>query len=229
MRLPEVTGWVRDVPVRAFRNVFAGIGQLLLAADRIRGEEQSEEQSSQDAGPAAVEQHDPLRTRAPQRPPDSTGNVRLLSPEELASRSRKNAGSRAKAEPERPAARRTAQRKPAAKRPAATPAAAKTATTKTATTKTAPAKTATPATAKRIRPAAAKTARTAAKPAAQAAPPEPPLAGYDGFSVPSLRARRRNLDVDQLRALIAYERANAARPDVLSMFERRIAKLSSGT
>src|SRR5260370_4381035 len=134
MPLPEVTGWVRDVPVRAFRNVFAGIGQLLLAADRIRGEEQSEEQSSQDAGPAAVEQHDPLTTLAPQRPPDSTGNVRLLSPEELASRSRKNARSRANAEPARPAARRTAQRKPAAKRPAATPAAAKTPTTKTATT-----------------------------------------------------------------------------------------------
>src|SRR5260370_35668720 len=62
MRLPEVTGWVRDVPVRAFRNVFAGIGQLLLAADRIRGEEQSQEQRSQDPGPAAVEQPDPVTT-----------------------------------------------------------------------------------------------------------------------------------------------------------------------
>ena len=63
----------------------------------------------------------------------------------------------------------------------------------------------------------------AAEPAAAAAP----LANYDELSVASLRARLRNLDVAQVRELAEYERAHAARADVLTMFERRIAKLEA--
>ncbi|HEY7147777.1 MAG TPA: hypothetical protein VH637_26320 [Streptosporangiaceae bacterium] len=51
------------------------------------------------------------------------------------------------------------------------------------------------------------------------------MPGYDGLSVASLRARLRNLDAGQVRQLLAYERAHADRPDVVTMFERRIAKL----
>ena len=43
----------------------------------------------------------------------------------------------------------------------------------------------------------------------------------------SLRARLRNLDVTRVRQLAEYERAHAARADVLTMFERRIAKLEA--
>jgi hypothetical protein len=46
--------------------------------------------------------------------------------------------------------------------------------------------------------------------------------------VASLRARKRSLDVAQLRALVDYESAHAARPAVLAMFERRIAKIEGG-
>ena len=65
-----------------------------------------------------------------------------------------------------------------------------------------------------------------------AAAPEPvaaaaPLPNYDELSVASLRARLRNLDVAQVRELAEYERAHAARADVLTMFERRIAKLEA--
>jgi len=68
-----------------------------------------------------------------------------------------------------------------------------------------------------------------------AAAPEPaaaaaaaaPLPNYDELSVASLRARLRNLDVAQVRQLAEYERAHAARADVLTMFERRIAKLEA--
>jgi hypothetical protein len=73
-------------------------------------------------------------------------------------------------------------------------------------------------------------------PAATATPgtPEPagttsaalPVPGYDALSLPSLRARLRNLDAGQLRVLIAYEHEHAGRADVLAMFERRIAKLA---
>ena len=71
-----------------------------------------------------------------------------------------------------------------------------------------------------------------AAPAAAAAAPEPaaaaaPLPNYDELSVASLRARLRNLDVAQVRQLAEYERTHAARADLLSMFERRIAKLEA--
>ena len=61
----------------------------------------------------------------------------------------------------------------------------------------------------------------ASAPAAQA----PPIPGYDDLSIASLRARLRGLDVDGVRALLAYEKANARRDDVMTMFERRISKI----
>jgi hypothetical protein len=55
----------------------------------------------------------------------------------------------------------------------------------------------------------------------------PPLPNYDELSFASLRARLRNLDVAQVRQLAEYERAHAARADVIAMFERRIVKLEA--
>lgn len=55
-----------------------------------------------------------------------------------------------------------------------------------------------------------------------------PMAGYDGLSLPSIRARLRSLDAAQLAVLAAYERTHAERPDVLGMLERRIEKLETG-
>jgi hypothetical protein len=54
-----------------------------------------------------------------------------------------------------------------------------------------------------------------------------PLPNYDELSIASLRARLRNLDVTQLRQLVEYESAHADRADVITMFERRIAKLQA--
>jgi hypothetical protein len=59
--------------------------------------------------------------------------------------------------------------------------------------------------------------------------PGAPLPNYDELSIASLRARLRNLDVAQVRQLAGYEKAHAARPDVMTMFERRIAKLEAET
>jgi hypothetical protein len=55
-----------------------------------------------------------------------------------------------------------------------------------------------------------------------------PVPNYDELTIASLRARLRNLSADQLGELISYEKAHAARPDVITMFERRIAKLAEG-
>jgi hypothetical protein len=54
-----------------------------------------------------------------------------------------------------------------------------------------------------------------------------PVPNYDDLTVASLRARLRNLDSGQVRALLDYEKANAGRAAVLTMYERRIAKLES--
>ncbi|MBV9445085.1 MAG: hypothetical protein JO345_04205 [Streptosporangiaceae bacterium] len=55
-----------------------------------------------------------------------------------------------------------------------------------------------------------------------------PLANYDELSVASLRARLRNLTAAQVTVLAEYERSHAGRPEVVTMFERRIAKLEAG-
>jgi hypothetical protein len=57
---------------------------------------------------------------------------------------------------------------------------------------------------------------------------ELPLPNYDELTVPSLRARMRNLSVDQLNSLISYEQSHANREEVIGMFQRRIAKLAEG-
>jgi hypothetical protein len=54
-----------------------------------------------------------------------------------------------------------------------------------------------------------------------------PLANYDALTVASLRARLRNLSIDQVRALMSYEQAHANRAEVIVMFERRVAKLEA--
>ena len=56
-----------------------------------------------------------------------------------------------------------------------------------------------------------------------------PISGYDELSLPSLRARLRSLDTAELADLLAHERSHANRDDVVTMFERRIAKLADGT
>ena len=62
------------------------------------------------------------------------------------------------------------------------------------------------------------------------APAEAPLpvVGYDQLTVASLRARLRVLDVTQVQTLLDYEKAHQGRTDVVTMFERRIAKLEQG-
>jgi hypothetical protein len=58
-------------------------------------------------------------------------------------------------------------------------------------------------------------------------PTAPPLPGYDDFSLPSLRARLRTLDAPAIKAMLAYERAHARRDDVITMLERRLAKITT--
>jgi hypothetical protein len=182
VRLPDAAGQLgnaenvknvrelRDIPIRVLRGLFSGVGQLLLAADRLRTEEAQREtitsadQAGRPAGPdggtpdarAAGQPDGGEKAQAASqrtfRSLDSTGNVRVLTPDMPAESS---------PEDDQP-------------------------------------------------------------PAGSAGLP---VAGYDGLSLASLRARLRNLDAEQVSALLDYERSAANRADVVTMFERRIAKL----
>lgn len=55
-----------------------------------------------------------------------------------------------------------------------------------------------------------------------------PVPNYDDSSLPQLRARLRGLTVEQVELLREYERQHAARPQILRMYDNRIAKLRGG-
>jgi hypothetical protein len=57
---------------------------------------------------------------------------------------------------------------------------------------------------------------------------EPPLPGWDDLSLASLRARLRGFDAATIRAMLAYEQAHARREPVITMLERRLAKITAG-
>ena len=224
MPLPQVSDRIKELPGQALRAVFAGVGQLLLAADKVRAQlatpadepaQPSASQASPPAAPPAASA--PTTTAAPAadsgdarwRSLDKTGNVRLLpdGDEELA----KAAGTPPAAAAE-PAAAEAAPA-PAEPEPAAV-------------AEPEPAEVAEPAPAEPVlaEPAAEPAAAAAAEPAEVALP----VANYDQLTVASLRARLRVLDTSQLNVLLDYEKAHQGRTDVVTMFERRIVKLEQG-
>jgi hypothetical protein len=200
MRIPQqVAERVKEAPAQALRTVFSGIGQVLLVADRIKNRA-AEPERTQPAAAATPAQSSPGQGVAEDetrwRSLDETGNVRLLSEEDLPPAKSAEAAEPPAAEPGRAAA----------EAPAAEP----------------------------ERAAAEAPAAKAKPPAAKAKPPAAPdqaalpVPNYDDLTLASLRARLRNLDQSQVRMLLDYEKAHAGRPDVLTMFERRIAKIESG-
>ena len=218
MPIPQVNDRIKEAPVVVLRAVFAGIGQLLLTADKVR-------------------------TRAAEQvwTPDQPAGAGPAGPSpNWAATATKTA----------PATKATATTKtaPAAKATATATATAKRAPAAKATTKPAPAAQATstkrPAAgakaARAAKPAAAKTASATkaaseakpapaakASPAAKPAPVAPPLPGYDDLSLPSLRARLRTLDATAIKAMLDYEKAHARRDEVITMLERRLAKITA--
>ena len=50
---------------------------------------------------------------------------------------------------------------------------------------------------------------------------------YDELSIAQLRARLRNLSVDQLEELLRYEKAHESRPEFIGMLNRRIATVKA--
>ena len=220
MPIPQVNDRIKEAPAVMLRAVFAGVGQLLLAADKVRA------RAAETGWPpdrTAPKGQPPARSRWHTLDDTRSGTVPLArdranshnhSAHQLATASLDGAvAATAPAEPE-----------------AAAPAEPE-ATAALAEPEAAPAEpeAAVPPAEPRGEPSAVATL-AAAEPAAAAGPADdaPPLPGYDDLSLPSLRARLRGLDAAALRALLAYEKAHANRDDVITMFERRLTKIDAG-
>ena len=239
MRVPQVSERIKEAPAQALRGVFAGIGQLLLYTDKLRNK------APYAHAPAASP---PPPAAAPPTKPTAPGPDRAAA---SAPADRDVAAEPAAAETARTSTAPKTPKVPAAPK---TPAAAteirdfdKTGNVRLITAEEAraddvPAAAEGPGTSAaedpgtsavtEPEPAAAATEEpapaSADEPAAAPADAGPPLPNYDQLSIPSLRARLRNLDVTQVRGLVEYEKRHAGRADVLVMFERRIAKLEAG-
>jgi hypothetical protein len=200
MRILQAPERIKEAPAQALRAVFAGVGQVLLVTERIR-RRTFEYVTTAPVPPAGS------RTR------DVTG--------------RHDAG-------------RNGTAPPATTAPAATMASAATmepavreapADAPDTAVREAPADA--PDTAVREAPAAAPAPVAASAPVAATGPSAAegraaaalPLPNYSEMTFASLRARMRGLDTDQLRVLVSYERAHEDRANVITMLERRIAKL----
>jgi hypothetical protein len=217
MRMPQqVSERVKEAPAQALRAVFSGIGQVLLVADRIKSRAAEPDRApSAPAEPAPQPTATTVRDETRWRSLDETGNVRLIPGEDT------------------PKAASAATAPPVPEAPEATETAETAETAEVIEVAEAGEAVEVIEASEVVEVAAPEPAAVPEQtPAESPATPEPsatslPVPNYDSLTVPSLRARLRNLDTAQLRTLLDYEKAHAGRGDVLTMFERRIAKLES--
>ena len=196
MPIPQVNDRIKEAPAVMLRAVFAGVGQLLLAADKVRSRAAGTSWPSDRTAPKG-------RTRAQSRwhtLDDTRSGTVPLARERTQSHNY---------------SQRTSPAKPAVQEEPVVQAAP-------AFVQDASAAQDAPAVAQ-DEPAVPAASTVPAAPDAEA----PPLPGYDDLSIPSLRARMRVLDAAALRAVLAYEKAHAHRDDVITMFERRLAKITA--
>jgi hypothetical protein len=206
MPIPQVNDRIKEAPAVMLRAVFAGVGQLLLAADKVRAR--------------AAETGWPPDRAAPKGQPRAQSRWHTLDDTRSGTvplaRDRANSHNHSAQRPPATPGSATAAPAPARTEAAVTPAPAR-----------ADASVSAPAGTEEERPVPAAPATD--KPAAPAAPTgdTPPLPGYDDLAFASLRARMSVLDAATLRTWLAYEQAHAHRDNVIAMFERRLAKIDA--
>ena len=198
---------ISNIPVRILRGFFSGVGQLLLAADRFREVGTQRERYGHD------ERFDPPTGLDAQRGAPGPGR-RAAGHRSPATGSRVS-GARRAARPR--GARRGQHAKPTRFRSLDATGNVR------ILTPDMPAETAGAA---RPRGASRPSRKTSAR-SKSATRADLPVPGYDGLSLPSIRARLRGLDAAQLRVLCEHEKSGANRADVVTMLERRIAKLEA--
>ncbi|HUK72091.1 MAG TPA: hypothetical protein VLW50_25540 [Streptosporangiaceae bacterium] len=203
-RITNVSERLKEAPAHALRAVFAGIGQALLVSDRVRHKLMSAPGAAEDAGgkagrhPVRIPVTTPTAVkRAAQKPVTPVQAATVTSATKTA--------------------RATQNRVASVTKPATSPVPAKPALPAPGT----PAGRSSTATKPTAKHARANAGGKAPEPASQ-----PPIPNYDELSIASLRARLRGLDLAQVRRLLSYERSRGSRSDVITMYERRITKLT---
>ena len=250
MRVPQVSDRLKEIPAQALRGVFAGIGQLLLITDKLRNKtpadadvprarapeptetvpQEAVADTAADSVPAAQEAAEPVATEAPK-----TGRTPKTSTAPQTSADTQDSATAGTAKAPRVTKARDFDKTGNVRLLGGADAAARTSgkTAKTgkaaeagkAADTSSPAQGGSPADAT---PAAGASPVADAGPVAEGAGDSgAPLPNFDELSVPSLRARLRNLDLAQVRQMLEYEQTHAARAEVITMFERRIAKLEA--
>jgi hypothetical protein len=226
MPLPQVNERIKEVPAQALRAVFAGIGQVLLVADKIRNravEQVSGTTTTTTAATAPPREAPPTApaaapSTAPAKPPAETAPAEPQSSTAPAKPPAETAPAKPPAEPD--SARRRSLDETGNVRlispddEAAEPAASAPPTPDII----APGSDAPPANQAPVAPRAP-AAPEATEPGAL------PLSNYDELTIASLRARLRVLSPAQISILLEYEKVTEGRPAVITMFERRLAKL----
>ena len=237
MPLPQVNERIKEVPAQALRAVFAGIGQVLLVADKIRNRAVEQVSGTTAAttttaatappreapptAPAAAPSTAPAEPQAetaPAEPQASTAPAEPQAETTPAEPQAKTTPAEPQAEPD--GARRRSLDETGNVRlispddEAAEPAASAPPTPDI----TAPGSDAPPANQAPVAPQAP-AAPEATEPGAL------PLSNYDELTIASLRARLRVLSPSQISILLEYEKVTEGRPAVITMFERRLAKL----
>ena len=248
MPLPQVNDRLKEIPAQALRTVFATIGQVLLAADRLRAKAAGQLPGSGEATVTRPADHTPTPASPPPAKPasptspartagpsagnsrwrslDKTGNVRVLDGGE--DQDDEDVPRVRKAVPEpAPSPVPSAEYTPTEVVPAvsvpAEPAPAEPEPAMQQEAEPAPAE---PAMQQEAQPTMQQEAEPAQ--AATTAGEALPVPNYDQLSVASLRARLRVLDAGQVQALLDYENVHESRPAVITMFERRLSKLGEG-
>jgi len=226
---------LREIPVKMLRGLFSGIGELLLAADRFRAEDAQREGINHDGliGPPTGLDGEPAAQQ-----------MKTVDHVKSAADSGETATS-ARGRHRKPAGATTAGRSGSAKKHASnarkfrsldatgnvrllTPEMPAESTSRTTTPSNAAfSRGRSTGVSRKTRKVAARGSTPSAGHKATVAP-DLPVSGYDELSLASIRARLRYLDAKQLRILLEHEKSALNRTDVVSMFERRIAKIESG-
>jgi hypothetical protein len=247
MRVPQVTERIKEAPVQALRGILSGIGQVLLFTDKMRNKtpenaeatataEAPASAEASEAAPAAAEAETPAAAAASAAPAETVPGTASAAEEAPAAEAAPAAHEAPAVVAEEAAPKATATK---ARRPRKPQDLDKTGNVKVLTEEeVAPAAAASAEATVPVEAPAAADVATAEAPAAAAEAPvaaegpaspgaDLPMPTYNDLTVASIRARLRNLTVAQVSTLAEYEKAHAARAEVITMFERRIAKLEA--
>jgi hypothetical protein len=225
MRVPQVSERVKEAPAQALRAMFAGIGQLLAASDKLRGKSATDEAAAK--AKAAAPQTVTPETVTPETVTPETVTPETVTPETVTPETvTPETVTPETVTPETVTPETVTPETVTPETVTPETVTPETVTPETVTPETVTPETVTPETGGGHVKLLPSDAAPAAAPAASTE--ALPLPNYDDLTVASLRARLRNLSADQLGQLLDYEKSHANRADVVQMFERRIAKLAEG-